>query len=214
MKFLLPVLAAVFVAASAHAATKKVVSLPPLPTTPPGSSVILIGTDSVQKELKLTSLQRAVLRDIRDEYRDSARAITASVTAGKKTKKQGFAKLQSLTASSERRAMRVLNDTQKQRLEQIRFHLLGGYMLLKPALQTKLGLTDLQKSKIEKIWVRGETYASKVNTWYEEGKISFYERLLYHRENRLDRSDDIVALLTPDQHATFEKLKGTDFAKQ
>jgi len=210
MKFLLPALAAALLATSAQAA-KKQITLPPMPVTPPGSSVILLGTDSVEKELKLTSLQRAVLRDIRDEYRDASRDITAKVVAGKQTKRQGLANLQSLTAGTERRALRTLSDDQKQRLEEIRFQLLGGYMLLSPKLQAKLGLTDLQKEKIKKIWTRGEIYTSKVNGWFEKGKISFYERLLDLRENREDRSDDILALLTDEQAAEFEKLKGKEF---
>jgi Spy/CpxP family protein refolding chaperone len=214
MKFLLPVFAAALLAVTSQAATKKVVTLPPMPATPPGSSAILLGTDTVQKELKLTSLQRAVIDDIRSEYRDAARDISAKVAAGQQTKKQGLANIQALTAGSDRRALRVLNDDQKKRLDEIRYQLVGGYMLLQPKLQADLALTDKQKAKIKKIWERGETYASKVNTWFEDGKISFYERLLYLRENRTDRSDDFLAVLTSEQYTKFTAYEGEGFAHE
>lgn len=212
MKIAPLLLAAALSVATVHAA-KKAVTMPPMPATPPGSSAILLGTDDVQKELKLTSLQRAVIDDIRSEYRDAARDISAKVAAGQQTKKQGLANLQSLTAGSDRRALRVLNDDQRKRLDEIRYQLVGGYMLLQPKLQADLALTDKQKAKITKIWERGETYASKVNTWFENGEISFYERLLYLRENREDRSDDFLAVLTPGQYTKFTAHEGELFGR-
>lgn len=185
---------------------------PPIPTKPPGSVAVLLGVDTVRKELHLTSLQRAVLNDIRNEYRDDAREVVAKAKSDLESKKQAQASLDALTASSERRALRVLNDDQRQRLTEIQYQICGGYELLSPKLQQKLGLTDLQKAKIAKIWIRGEKYTSKVNARFEKGEISHYQRLLDLRENRLDRSDDFLAVLTREQYSQFEKLAGEKFA--
>ncbi len=213
MKIAPLLLAAALSVSTAHAA-RKPAALPPAPTTPPGSSVILLGADTVQKELKLTSLQRAVLGDIRSEYRDASRDISAKVAAGQQTKQQGLANLQALTAGSDRRALRVLNDDQRQRLSEIRYQLIGGYMLLQPKLQAALGLDARQQAKIQKISARGEAYTAKVNRWFENGEISFYERLLYLRENREDRSADFLAVLTSDQYTKFVVYEGELFAHE
>src|SRR6202012_4326188 len=98
-----------------------------------------------RKELHLTSLQTAVLSDIRSEYREDARAVVAKQIAGKLTKPQAQAELDTPPTSSAHRALRSLNDDQRQRLDEIQFQILGGYELLSPALQAKLGLTDQQK---------------------------------------------------------------------
>jgi Spy/CpxP family protein refolding chaperone len=182
-----------------------------LPATPPGSLAILLGVDGVRRDLNLTSLQRAVLNDIRDEYREEARAIVAKAGSGLEAKKQAQARLEKLTASYDRRALRTLNTGQRARLEQIQSQILGGYMLLSPKLQQELGLTDKQKQKIAKIWAKGQKYVSKVNGWFEKGEISFYEKLLDLRENRQDRSDDILGVLTKTQRAKFDQLAGPKF---
>jgi Spy/CpxP family protein refolding chaperone len=192
--------------AATKAATPVVV-----PTTPPGSMAILLGVDGVRKDLNLTSLQRAVLNDIRDEYRDEARAVVAKAGANLESKKQAQAQLEKLTASYDKRALRALNDGQRARLAQIQSQILGGYMLLSPKLQQELGLTEKQKQWIAKIWTKGQKYTSKVNGWFEKGQISFYERLLYLRENRLDRSDDFIKVLTKAQRAKFDQIAGPKF---
>lgn len=182
-----------------------------VPTTPPGSMAILLGVDGVRKDLNLTSLQRAVLNDIRGEYRDEVRAVVAKAGADHESKKQAQAQLEKLTASYDKRALRALNDDQRARLAQIQSQILGGYMLLSPKLQQELGLTDKQKQWIVKIWTKGQKYASKVNGWFEKGQISFYERLLYLRENRLDRSDDFLKVLTKTQREKFDQIAGPKF---
>jgi Spy/CpxP family protein refolding chaperone len=208
-RFLCAAAAFAVTASFAQAATETV---PAIPAKAPGSVAVLLGVDSVRKELHLTSLQRAVLNDIRNEYRDDARDIVAKAKADLESKKQAQSKLDALTASSERRALRVLNDDQRQRLTEIQYQIRGGYELLSPVLQQKLELTAEQKAKIAKIYIRGEKYTSKVNAKFEKGQISLYQRLLDLRENRLDRSDDFLAVLTEEQYSKFLQLEGKEFS--
>ncbi len=73
-------------------------------------------------------------------------------------------------------------------------------------------LPTCKRPRSPKIWIRGEKYTSKVNARFEKGEISHYQRLLDLRENRLDRSDDFLAVLTREQYSQFEKLAGEKFA--
>jgi hypothetical protein len=208
MKLLRPLIATfVLSTVAAHAATV----VPPLPTKEPGSIAILLGVDSVQKELKLNSLQRAVLNDIRNDYRDDARKVTAKVAAGKETKAEGKAEIASLTLSSERRALRSLNADQRQRLKEIEFQVLGAYMLLSGDVQKQLGLTPKQKSKIAYVWWYGERKASKINEKFEKGTISNNERLMELHDNRTYRADDMLERLTKEQRAQLDKMAGAKF---
>jgi Spy/CpxP family protein refolding chaperone len=187
---------------------------PSVPTKPPGSVAILLGVDSVRKELHLTSLQRAVLSDIREQYRETSREIVAKAGADLESKKQAQAKLDALTASSDRSALRALNDDQRQRLIEIQYQIRGGYELLAPALQQKLGVTGTQKAKIEKIWLRGDKYVSKVNARFEKGQISLNQKLLDLRKNREACSADLLAVLTPKQYSKFLFLEGEPFDEE
>lgn len=207
MKTILPLLSALVLVVSTASAKQVIV----LPASAPGSEAILLGTDSVRRELKVTSLQAAVLDSIRDEYREKARAIVAKVGDSVEAKKEATKKLDALQRSYDRRALLALNASQRARLAQIQHQLLGGYMLLEPAVRQQLGITKKQLEKIAKIWDKGQKYVSEVNGWYENGEISFNERLAYLREDRLDRSEDLLDVLTPEQRAELEKLSGDKF---
>ncbi len=203
-----PILAVLaFSGVAAHAATV----VPPLPTKEPGSVAVLLGVDSVQKELKLGSLQRAVIDDIRNDYRDDARKVAAKVAAGKETKQQGKAEIDWLTASSDRRALHALSDDQRQRLKEIKFQILGAYMLLSADVQKQLALTPKQKYKLAYVWWYGERKASSINAKFEAGKISNYERVIALRDNRLVRADDMLERLTKEQRAQLDKMAGAKF---
>jgi Spy/CpxP family protein refolding chaperone len=185
-------------------------TVPPLPTTKPGSQAILLGVDDVRKELHLTSLQRAILDDIRNEYRDEAREVTAKVGTDAAAKKAAQAKLAALTATYDRRALRALNDEQRAKLKAIEFRILGAFMLLSADVQRQLGLTEVQKAKLAYVYHRLQKTASAINRDYEKGKISYYQRIIELRDNRIDRSDDMLERLTQKQRAKLSQLAGRD----
>ncbi len=193
----------------ASAATKVI---PPLPTEKPGSQAVLLGVDSVRKELQLTSLQRAILRDLRAEYREEARAIVAKTGPSLASKKAAQSKLDALTASTNKRVLRALNDEQRARLGQIEYQILGAFLLLDGKVQRELALTPKQQKKLAYVWWRLQKSASEINKRFEQGKISYYERIIELRDNRLDRSDDMLERLTKEQRAKLDQLAGEKFA--
>jgi hypothetical protein len=205
---LLASLAVVCAMSTAFAASKPV---PPLPDTVPGSDTLLLGIHTVRKELGVTSLQGALLDSIRKEYREEARKVVARAGDTVESKKAAQLKLDALTDSFDKRSLSVLNTKQRQRLAEIEHQMLGGYMLLSPAVQRELNLTSKQKDKLAVIYHKGRAYVSKVNRWFEEGSVSYNERLLYLREDRLDRAEDMLDVLTKEQREKFEKLGGSKF---
>ncbi|MDD5201328.1 MAG: hypothetical protein PHC88_16170 [Terrimicrobiaceae bacterium] len=213
MKTLRALLGAAAVASLAFASSASASQPPPpLPNTPPGSKAILLGVDSVRRQLHLTSLQRAVLNDIRNEYREEARAIVAKAGADAASKKAAQKKLEALTATYNRRALRALNDDQRARLVQIEYQILGAYMLLSADVRRELALTPKQEAKLAYVWWRAQLTASAINRKFEEGKISHDRRLIELRDNRLDRSDDMIERLTKQQRAKLDQLAGGKLA--
>ncbi len=183
----------------------------PLPVEPPGSQAILLGVDGVRKELHVTSLQRAVLDDIRDEYREEARAVVAGAGSSVESKKSAQSRLDALTAAYNRRALRVLNDEQLVRFHQVERQILGAYVLLSADVQRQLALTPKQRAKLAYVWWRLKKSESAINHDYESGKISSYRRIIKLRDNRIDRSDDMLERLTKEQREKLRALEGAKF---
>lgn len=184
---------------------------PALPSDVPGSEAILLGIDSVQRDLKLNSLQRTLINSIRKEYREEARALVANAADTTASKKLTQSKLDALTASYDKRALGVLSSSQSQRLIEIEHQVLGGYMLLSPELQQELSLTAKQKEKLAVIWNKAQKYVSKINGKFENGEISHNEKIHDLYENRLDSGDDMLDVLTDAQRQKFDELAGVKF---
>lgn len=185
-------------------------------TTParqyPGSVPLLLGIESVRGELKLTSLQRAVLDSLRSEYKDEARKLTASMPQTKDQRTAAELQLAKLDDRYNARALSSLSSSQRARLEQIQYHVLGGTMLVSTKVQKKLGLNATQVTSIEKLRMKGLLYVARVNHQFEDGKISHPERIKLLRERRKTMSAGMLKLLTPPQRDAFSALGGQKFS--
>lgn len=200
--------AAVALSASFAIAAPAPKPAPTLPPQPPGSAAILLGLDRVRQELGLTSLQRAILNDIRADYRDGARTIAAKAAADPGQKSAAREQLATLTKKSNRRAVAVLNPTQRTAFEKIERRYLGVWALLDPEVQTELGLTPKQKTKLAHVWAHYQGAISDVNRAYEQGEISHNERITDLYSIRYDASDDLRERLTNAQRAKLAEIVG------
>jgi hypothetical protein len=178
----------------------------------PGSLPILLGVDRVRAELKLDSLQRALLDSLRDEYKSAARKLTDPLPPTVQERAVAHAKLLRLNEQFNRRALSILNPAQRAKLSAIEARFLGATMLYSPAVQAKLKLTEEQKQRIEAIRQKGLVYVGKVNRKFQEGKISQQQRLQLLRSRRMAQGAEMLRLLTPEQRNAVLALGGKKIA--
>ena len=172
----------------------------------PGSLPLLLGVDRVRAELKLDSLQEAVLDSLRREYKEEARKLANPRPVTPAERLAAEARLATLNERYNRRAFSALNPSQRVELEKIEHGVLGATMLYSPSVQRKLGVTPRQKEQIEAIRARGLTYAGRINRQFEAGRIGMHERLQLLRARRLAQSETLLALLSPGQREAFLAL--------
>jgi Spy/CpxP family protein refolding chaperone len=178
----------------------------------PGSLPVLLGVEKVRAELKLDSLQRALLDSIRGEYRSSARKLTNPMPSTPQERAAAQQKLLQLNEQFNKRALSVLNPTQREKLSSMEARFLGATMLYSPSVQAKLKLTGEQKSQIEAIRQKGISYVGKINRKFEEGKIGQQQRIQLLRTRRMTQSEEILRLLTPEQRTAILALEGKKVA--
>jgi hypothetical protein len=182
------------------------------PVDHPGSLPILLGVQRVRAELKLDSLQRALLDSLRDEYKSAARKLTNPLPQPGSERAVAHAKLLRLNEQFNRRALSILNPAQREKLSGIEAKFLGATVLYSPAVQAKLKLTDQQKQRIEAIRQKGLVYVGKVNRKFEEGKISQQRRLQLLRSRRMSQGAEMLRLLTPEQRDAVFALESEKIA--
>ena len=176
------------------------------PVDHPGSLPILLGVERVRTELKLDSLQRALLDSLRGEYKIAARKLTNPLPGTASERAVAHAKLLRLNEQFNRRALSILSPVQRAKLSGLEAKFLGPTVLYSPAVQAKLKLTDEQKQRIEAIRQKGLVYVGKVNRKFEEGKISQQRRLQLLRSRRMVQGAEMLRLLTPEQRDTVLAL--------
>ena len=182
------------------------------PVDHPGSLPILLGVEKVRSELKLDSLQRALLDSLRDEYKTAARKLTNPLPQTAQERAVAHAKLLRLNEQFNRRALSILNPAQRGRLSGIEARFLGATVLYSPAVQVKLKLTEDQKQRIEAIRQKGVVYVGKINRRFQEGKISQQQRLQLLRSRRMAQGAEMLRLLTPEQRDAVLALAGQKIA--
>jgi hypothetical protein len=178
----------------------------------PGSLPILLSLDKVRAELRLDSLQRALLDSLRGEYKSAARKLTNPMPVTAEERAAAEKRFLQLNERFNKRALSVLNDDQRAKVSEIEGRFLGATMVYAPSVQAKLGLTEQQKRQVEGIRRQGVAYVGKINRKFEEGKISQQQRLQLLRNRRTSQGAEILQVLTPKQRNAVLAWEGKKLA--
>ena len=173
-----------------------------------GSLPILLGTEKVRGELGISPAQASGLDALRNSYRVDAREIGGRKLAGQADRAKAESDLAALTASTNKKALAILTPAQRADLLGIEKKFLGATLLYSPAIQKKAGVTPEQSAQIAGLRKEAESDAAKINRQFEDGKISFPQRLGKLRALRLSYGKKILGLLNPVQRDAFSQIGG------
>jgi DNA-binding MarR family transcriptional regulator len=179
-------------------------------------NVFLLRGEEVQKELNLNDEQRALLADIAMKLQQDAFEI--------------FSGLQDLTPEEQKEAMPdvmkmidekgketqsqvddLLDETQRHRLKELSFQARGAQALEDDEVVTALAITDEQKKKLADIREEGSTAIQTAFQKLRAGGGDQGEIRKQIGEMRKQLNEKALAVLTPEQLAKFEKMKGAEF---
>jgi len=174
----------------------------------PASVPILLGLDPVRAELKLSSLQCALLDSLRSEYKSRSRQITAIGMADQDAALRANWDLRTLRDTYNKRAVAVLSNSQQERLRQIERQMLGGSLLTSPSEQQLLGLGPQQQRKLALLEKQDQANAAAINARYNRGTISSFWKDIYLHNNQRQTSKKMLAVLTQKQKEHWLVLSG------
>lgn len=180
-----------------------------LPVQRPGALPALVASDRVQEDLNLTAKQKSTVHSLRLRHRDAVQKVVKGTDATSDASKQAAHRsIQSITAKYNSQVLGVLTPVQQNRLTQIERQLLGGHMLLSADVREKLELTDDQKVDLARIHRDHQNRVSVINGWFEDGKVSNYNRVLYQRDERQKQESRMQRVLTREQRSEFDAMAG------
>lgn len=211
MKHTLSLLAVVLLSASALTAADCGCCVGPsrfsLPESP-SSMPVLLGLEPVRKDLKVSSLQEALLDSLRAEYKAKVGVTASAGLLDPKIASKCEADLQAWRVSYNKRALRILSPSQQTRLREIERQMLKGYFLNSPSEQKVLGFTPQQSKKAAEISSYDRLQGSKIMADFHTGKISHFKKdiELHRLQSRTARS--MMHLLTSAQQRQYLGLTG------
>ena len=174
----------------------------------PASVPVLLGLEPVRQDLKLTTLQCALLDSLRAEYKAKVGVVAAVGMADKKAAPKASSDIASYRATDNRRALNVLSPTQQTRLRQIERQMLGATLLTSVSEQKLLGLNERQVRKIGEISAYEQKKAAAIMKKFNEGKSTPFHKNIDLRRLQKTVGRSIYAQLTEDQKKQWLGLTG------
>lgn len=174
----------------------------------------LVAIEEVQKELSITDEQKAGLGKIQEEMRASFQGFDfqglRDLGEEERNKKmEEFRKKGQETAKKvEGQVKELLNEEQWARLGELRIQREGVGALSREEVAKDLALTDEQKEKIAKLSESLRPQFGRGGPGGGGGERPNFEEIRAQREKT---EGEILAVLTDDQKAKLEKMKGEKF---
>jgi hypothetical protein len=161
----------------------------------------LVQNEQVQKELELVDDQKTKITELVAQQRTAMQAFFQSSQDLSQEERQ--AKMQQMGDDFQKKLADILLPKQMERLKQIQVQAEGPRAFTNADVVKALNLTDDQKSKIKTISDEAQTKAQDA----VQG-LNGQERRAKMQELDKDLAEKLAAVLTADQTAQLEKLKG------
>lgn len=174
----------------------------------PGSVPVLLGLDPVRQDLKLSSLQCALLDSLRAEYKKRSKQIVATGMADEDAGIRANWDLKSLRKQFNQRALAVLSSSQQDRLRQIERQMLGGNLLTSPTEQQLLGLSPQQQQQLAAISQSSNGKVAALNAQSSAGKLSPFWADIKRHQIQSSTSSQMLSVLTHQQKKQWLVLSG------
>jgi Spy/CpxP family protein refolding chaperone len=163
--------------------------------------LMLLRSDVVQKDLELTDDQKDSITKLQDKAREAFSSLQGL------SQEERQAKMLELRKDQDEKIGGILNAKQKSRLKEIGLQQMGALALASKEIAEALKLTDDQVNKIKDLADSfqkdaREAFQSAANGGDPTSARDAVTKL------RKESSEKIMAVLSDDQKASFEKMKG------
>lgn len=184
-----------------------------------GSPLNLLGVEAIQKELELSEDQIAKFKEIGEGMRSQMQEMFSGLRdLPQEERRAKFeelrGKMESVRKELEGKIDGVLLAHQKERLQQINLQIRGIGALSDEKVAKELGISDEQKEKIAAAREESQTKMREQMRELFQNRGQDTDRDAIREKMQALRSDSdkaVLAVLSSEQQAKFEKMKGPKF---
>jgi len=175
-----------------------------------GSYAMLLGNESVQKELKLEDQQVEKCKELGEKVREkmtAARSQFEGLDQNERMTKMTEL-MREVNESTIKSATEVLKPEQITRLKQISYQQRGASAFSDPEIQKKLNINDSQKSEIQSIVQESRSEIQSIIQDTQDDREARTKKIGEHRKQTLAKAE---AKLNDEQQKTWKELLGSPF---
>jgi Spy/CpxP family protein refolding chaperone len=178
-----------------------------------GMNLMLVNNEKVQKELEITPEQKtkieALGKEMRSNMPDFGGLRDLSDDERQAKMEENRKKMEKVMQDAQAKLKEILLPNQLDRLNQIRIQAAGTMILMDPAVQKDLGITDDQKAKMKTINDDARKQGRKLfeNASPEDRQANMDKM----QKLRKETDEKVMDILTADQKTKLEKMKGEKF---
>jgi hypothetical protein len=175
-----------------------------------GGISMLIGNESVQKELKLDDTQVTKAKELADKTREKmteAREQTKDLDQEERRKKMTEL-MAEVNASTLKSAGEFLKPEQVTRLKQISYQTRGAMAFSDPEIAKKLNITDSQKSDIAAIVEDSNAARRELFQGFQDDREGTMKKMTELTKETMNKA---VAKLNDEQQKTWKEMIGAPF---
>jgi len=175
-----------------------------------GGIGMLIGNESVQKELKLDDKQVEKAKEIADKNRSKMTAAREELQNVDQEERR--TKMQALTKEMNESTLKAVGDFLKpeqiSRLHQISYQVRGAMAFSDPEVAKKLSLTDTQKTDIQTIVTDSNAEMREIFTSNQDDREAAMKKVAELPKETLAK---VTAKLNDEQQKTWKEMLGSPF---
>ncbi len=181
------------------------------------TNLSLLGRADVQKDMKMTAEQIAGVQKIREAQQEKMRARMEELRGGGGGGGDFQAirdEMDKMNKENDEAAMKLLDDKQKERLQQISVQMGGVRVVLRDEkVQKALGLTAQQKIDLDKLQASQQQANQELGQRMRNQEISREEFTAIREKNDKILDEEIMKVLTQAQKDTWNSMQGPKFER-
>jgi hypothetical protein len=165
--------------------------------------VSLAQLKEVQEELKLSDELKEKVTTLNDDFSEQTRTVFEEAEGDRDKMREGFVKVQQETNA---KLDELLDEKQRRRLQEIYIQVNGSSALQDEAVASALKISEEQQEKLE------ESRDASRQEFMDAGLRDLDDEARTKKMEELNKSRDekALAVLTEEQGAAFEKMKGDE----
>ena len=175
-----------------------------------GGVAMLIGNESVQKELKLDDTQVTKAKEVADKNREKMTAAREELQGLDQEERR--TKMTELNKEMNDSTMKAIGEffkpEQVTRLKEISYQTRGAMAFADPEIAKKLNITDAQKDEIKSINDESQTAMRELFQGLQDDREGTMKKIAEHRKETLSK---VVAKLNDEQQKTWKEMIGAPF---